>query len=203
MKKFITIIFSISIFFTLQAQDDGFYGPSEEEKEASKKELRQKKLERWSFGGNFWLSLGSSAYVEASPLVMYRTTPRIGIGGGFTYIFYKYNSIYTSPYQSSVYGPRAMINYTLFANLHEKLNVSIGNIILQAEYERLNVDEIDYNYSLTGDRVWVNNLLLGGGIFQPFGARGGLSLVILYNIVENNNSAYTYSNPIFRIGFYF
>lgn len=200
MKKFILIGFILNFALLLQAQDDGFYS-SEENKDnkETKKEIRQQKLARWSFGGNFWLSFGTDAYVELSPIALYQVTPKLKVGPGFTFIYYKY-SYYNI--ESKVYGPRAIATYTLISDLQEKINLNIGNIVLHSEYEYLNTDEISI-YGPTDNRIWISNLLVGGGIFQPFGNRGGLSLIVLYNVFDHQYSAYNYTNPVIRVGFYF
>ncbi len=100
------------LFASVNAQDDGFYGPTETETKDQQKQQRKEKLQRWSFGGNFWLSASSETYIELSPVAMYRASPRFLIGPGFTYIFRK--SDYYN-YQTSYYGPRAIATYSLFS----------------------------------------------------------------------------------------
>jgi hypothetical protein len=202
MKKFILFIFITALTVNIQAQDDGFYSstPYNNPKELKKME-RQKKFEKWTFGGAFWLSIGSTTQIEISPLAFYQAAPKLKVGTGFTYMYYKYNNPFY--YEGSIYGPRAAVIYTLFSDLEEKININIGNIVLQGEYEYLNADEVNSNNYLTGSKVWVSNFLLGGGIFQPFMNKGGIYFVVLYNFLENSNSVLTTSNPVVRLGFYF
>jgi hypothetical protein len=202
MKKFITILLFISFATIVSGQDDGFYGPSEKsDPKQEMKEKRQQRLERWAFGGNFWLAFGTNSYVELSPVVLYRATPRLMIGPGFTYI-YENNKTYG--YETSTYGPRAIANFSLIQNLDEMLNINIGNIVLHAEYEYLSIEKLyidPFGDIFSDGRTWINTMLVGGGIYQPLGRRGGLSLIVLYNIIENEFSPYT--NPVIRVGFYF
>lgn len=204
MKKFILISILSAFIINLNAQDDGFYESSEDEKDnkASKKEIRQQKLEKWAFGGNFWLSFGTNSYVEVSPIAVYKPTPRLMLGPGFTFIYEK-NSYWG--YETVIYGPKVMANYALFTNLNELLNINVGHIVAHTEYELLNIERIYQSGQpgkvLKDGRIWVNTLLVGGGIYQPFGGRGGMSLIILFDVLENDFSPY--SNPIFRLGFFF
>jgi hypothetical protein len=203
MKKLIItallVVFGLSLF----SQDDGFYGSSDTDKDKSEKIKQHRTFEKWSFGGNFWLSIGSSSYIELSPVAMYRATPRLMIGPGFTYIYSSFNN-YASNFSTSTYGPKAIAQFALFTNLKESINLNIGNIILQSEYEYLNIDKLYYDNNgmiFSDGRVWINNFLIGGGIFQPLGKKGGISIIILFNVIESEYAIY--ENPVFRFGFYF
>ncbi len=200
MKKIIFQLLFLSIAVcTVNAQDDDFYGLGTKDEKASKKELRQKKLENWSFGGHFWLSFGTnSALVEVAPVAMYKLTPRLLIGPGLTYNYYKWKE-FNKTYETSVFGARGIATFTVLSDLDQKININVGNIILHGEYEWLNRG-VHY---MNGDfeRVWYDNLLVGGGIYQPFGNRGGLSFMILYEVIQHKYTLY--NNPIIRMGFYF
>jgi hypothetical protein len=212
VRHCVLLIMLVIISLNTIAQDDDFYGPPEKESQATKKELRQKKLEKWSFGGNFWASFGSSAYVELSPIVLYRATPRLNVGVGFTYIYtrsdnyyYDTNGVNRQTIESNTYGPRAVAEFTVLSDLSDKININIGNIVLYTEYSLLETDRLlinPYSYEIFNDgRDWINVLLVGGGIYQPLGARGGVSLMLLFNVIESDYNPY--ENPIFRIGFFF
>ncbi len=201
MKKF-ALLYIISLVFTSQliSQDDDFY--SIEGTEKSKKEKKERKPDKWQFGGNFSLAFGSITHIAVSPVALYQVTPRLVLGPGFTYDFYKDNYYYDIKYSS--YGPKAIASFTIFKNLNEKININIGNIIAYSEYEYLNIDRfvIDNTGIYSIGRTWISNLLVGGGIFQPIGqSGGGISLMILWDVTQNLYSPY--SNPIMRFGFYF
>jgi hypothetical protein len=195
MKKMCFFLFLIFLVHSISfGQDDEFY--SSVEKDTIKKE--NKEPGKWTFGGNFWLGFGSVTYIELSPVAMYRVFPRLSIGPGFTYIYqnYKYFGISTS-----TYGVRAIGTYYLFKNLNETLHINIGDVILHAENEAQNIEIFDNSLNSAG-RVWIDNLLVGGGLFQPIGNRGGgLSILLLFDVTQNPYSPY--NNPIFRVGFYF
>lgn len=202
MKKF-ALLCILSLIFAGQAtsQEDDFY--SIEGTEKSKNEKKERKLDRWSIGGNFYLSFGRITNVMVSPVFLYQATPRLLVGPGFTYDFYKDNYLYY--YQSSSYGPKAIASFTVLQNIQEKINFNVGNIIAYSEYEYLNIDTYSVNsggFLIHDGREWINNILLGGGIFQPIGERGGgISLMVLFDVTQNVYSPY--KNPIFRFGFYF
>lgn len=94
--------------------------------------------------------------------------------------------------------------FTLLKDLKESINLNIGNIIFYAEDEFINIETFKYTttgYSSEG-RIWMNNLLIGGGIFQPIGGgKGGISILVLFDVTQNEYSPY--SNPEIRFGFYF
>lgn len=201
MKKFVLLgILAMIISSTVFSQDDDFY--STEGTHKNEKVKKEQKPRKWSFGGNFSLAFGSITHIEVSPVAIYRATPRLSLGPGFTYDFYK--DKYYLNYQKTSYGPKAIAMFTVFKDLDEKININIGNIIAYSEYELLNIERLYYDgYGVYSDgRTWINNCLVGGGIYQPIGQRGGgISIMILWDITQNPYSLY--DNPIMRFGFYF
>ncbi len=186
-------IFTIFVLTTSFGQDEDFY--SSEQKAETKKE--HKGLDKWSFGGNFWMGFGSTTYIELSPVAMYKLHPRLMIGPGATYIYQNYRNWGIS---SSTYGVKAIGTFSVFKNLNESIHINIGDIILHSEYEALNIEIFDMNFDSMGRR-WIDNLLVGGGIYQPLGDRGGMSVLLLFDVTQDPYSPYT--NPILRLGFYF
>ena len=164
---------------------------------------------RWR--GTFWMSFSSGySYVEASPVALHQITPRLLAGPGVSYRYIKTTEVnyYTNQYEQIKYhafGPRLVANFTIFQNISDYIPINIGNIIAYTEYEVLNINK--YYYIANGDivnggRGWINNWLIGGGIYQPVGERGGgFFILLLYDVTQNNYSPY--SNPSLRIGFYF
>ncbi len=213
MKKLFLLLIITTLSLVGSAQDDDFYGPTQEQSKDLKKEQRQKKFENWSFGGNLWFGFGSGFFIDVSPVALYNFSPRLQAGGGIMYYYERFNNQYyndnyelkTQHINMTIFGPKAVIQFTLFQNLNEKINIGIHNIVLYGEYSHLYTDKFSQNantYKIAYDGSdWYGNLLLGGGIYQPFQNRGGFSLIILYNFLENDYSPYT--NPIVRFGFYF
>jgi hypothetical protein len=90
--------------------------------------------------------------------------------------------------------------------MHKYLPINLGSIFAYAENELLNIEKIYLNlntnkYFTSGNRLWIDNLLLGGGLRQPIGKRSSFSLLILWDVTENSYSPH--SNPILRMGLYF
>lgn len=214
MKKFIVLGLIISFCMALNAQDDGFNSSNSDKKnpKEQKKQNRQDKLERWSFGGNMWMSFGSSAYVEVSPIALYKITPRFRTGVGFTYMYDRFNIQYfdnnsdyvTQKISRNTYGPKVYADLVIFDGANST-SFNIGSIILASEYSYLISDRYDWDQQANRyskiDPVNISSFLVGGGIYQPLSKRGGVSFIILWDIIEHEYSPYI--NPIIRMGFYF
>lgn len=195
LKKQILFLVAIVGLSTLSfGQEEEFFSA-----EGKKTEKEKRKIERWSFGGNFGLSFGSSrSYVQLSPAAIYQATPRLYLGPGFTYLYYK-QQLNDETVSSSIYGPRAIASFVVLKDINEVINFNIGNIILQSEYEFLNLEV--YDLKLNSRRVWNSSLLVGAGIMQPIGRKGGFRFSVLFNLLEDEFRLY--SNPIVRFGLYF
>lgn len=139
--------------------------------------------DRFYAGGNIGLQFGTVTFADISPLVGYKITPKLSVGVGATYQYYHYKDR-NIDFTTDVYGGRVFGRYFFTDYL-------FGH----AEYEYLNLEAFDFQRR----RVDVNSVMAGGGYFQSFGGRAGLSAMLLYNFTP---SMYTpYANPIFRIGF--
>lgn len=157
---------------------------------------------RLVFGGDISLSFGTITYIKLAPVIGYRITDRLTAGLGPIYIYEKYKNYNL---ETSTYGGKAVLSFTVIQGLGESVNFGTSNIVLHAENEVVNVEPlfVDLNtyYYFFGDRIWIDNLLLGGGISQMIGNRFGISLFILWDVTQNDYSPY--SNPIIKVGFYF
>ncbi len=171
----------------------------------AKKRGEKEKLpfkERLVFGGDLGLSFGSITYIKLAPVVGYRLTNRLTAGLGPIYIYesYKYYNLKTS-----TYGGKAVLSFTVLRGSDFGGNFNLGNVMLHAENEVINVEPIRYDPSsqqnFFGDRLWIDNLLLGGGVSQSLGGRAAISIFLLWDVTQNPYSPY--SNPILKFGFYF
>jgi len=159
--------------------------------------------QRLFFGGDLGLSFGTTTYIHLAPIVGYRFTDRLAAGLGPIYIFEKSNYYH---YKTSTYGAKAIMSFAVIKNVDEYLNIGVGNILLHAENEIINVQLMDYDPTsgmiyARDERFWIDNLLLGGGLNFPFGGNAGIDIYILWDITQNDYSPY--SNPVIRLGFYF
>ncbi len=161
--------------------------------------------ERIFFGGNFGLSIGNTTSIIVSPLAGYRVTPKLSVGTGIRYEYYKSNYNGYVPYDTHIYGGSVFSRYMLVPDISEAIGIGGLNsgIFLQGEYELLSLESqyFDHRNLSAGKRFVQHSVLVGGGLYQPIGPRSGLVLTVLWNLNESYNSLY--SNPVIRIGFNF
>jgi hypothetical protein len=153
--------------------------------------------DRIYFGGGFSATFGDITSVYVSPTVGYMITRGFSAGVGVTYQFYK-DKRYVPTYESHSYGGR------LFARQNIYLIPRLP-LFAYGEFEDLNIEAAKYNpitqeYYL--DRDWYPRLMLGLGLFTPFGRRGGFYFAVLYDVIYQGYSSSPYSSPwVYRIGF--
>lgn len=158
-------------------------------------------FEKLTYGGNLGLQFGTYTAIEIQPRIYYAVTEKLSVGVGGTYSYYKYSNNVSNPYlrgySNNVYGFNALTFFQPFETLP---------IILQAEYESLNwgaayVDQT--TNQIYTERIWSNNLFLGGGIRSRFGERGSAFFLILYNVTYDPNNSYYTLPYVLRVGFAF
>jgi hypothetical protein len=140
--------------------------------------------DRLYFGGNFGGIFGNITYVNLSPFIGCKLTKEFSIGGGITYNYYS-QTYGAKKYTSYIYGTNAFARYTILENL-----------FAQVGWDRLNI--ADYTSPILNSRVWIDNILVGGGYKQAVSERSYFSAAIFYNI--NQTPLSPYPNPIFQIG---
>ena len=146
--------------------------------------------DRIYFGGGGNVQFGQNFFViGASPLVGYMITPRLSAGLGATYQFARYGGALNV--NTHIYGGRSFARYNV-----------LKNIYTMAEYEMLNFET--FRASTESPRMWVDRLLLGGGYFQPLGARGGFNIGLFYDFLYRPGPTNPYNSPwVTRVGFTF
>jgi len=172
-----------------------------EEKVSQDKSLRKEKEpieRRVVFGGDIGLSFGTITYIKLAPTVGYRITDRLTAGLGPIYIYQKVKSYYN--WETSIYGGKTYGSFTLYQGSQTQNRFGIGDIMLHVENEVVNVEKYDEDPI---SRIWIDNLLVGGGMYQPIGGRFGVSVFILWDVTQNPYSTYFRQNPIFKFGFNF
>jgi hypothetical protein len=154
--------------------------------------------ERIVFGGDIGLSFGSITYIKLAPVVGYRVLPRLTLGAGPIYIYEKYKNF---GFETSTYGGKVTASFTVLRGSDLGDQFALGNIMLHVENEVVSVENYNdarYDY---GDRLWIDNFLVGGGISQAIGERAAISIFVLWDITQNKNSPYYYTSPIIKFGF--
>lgn len=178
MKFFLFLIFGFFSFSTVFSQ------------KAIEKDQEYSFLERVYVGGGGGFSAGSNyTAINVSPIIGYMFTNRFSSGVGiiYQYINYKNIDLKTHNYGGSIFS---------------RFNVT-PQFFLHTEYEGLNYE----TFSVIGgetrtSRIYSPSLFLGGGYFQPFGSRGGgVSIMLLYNLIYDQDKS-SYPRPyVIRVGF--
>ncbi|MFC4871349.1 hypothetical protein [Negadavirga shengliensis] len=149
--------------------------------------------ERMYFGGNLSLQFGTLTFIDVSPLAGVMVTEKYSAGVGATYQYFN-NRFYRNA-AAHVYGGRIFNRYNV-----------LPRIFAHAEYEVLNVEvanEVPNSSEVIFTRDWVPGLLMGAGYFTPFGNRGGMNFMLLYNLTYDNLRS-PYNEPyVIRVGFVF
>jgi len=191
INKQIALIFSL-LFITLSA-----FSQVEERVKPEKEEQKEKLplSQRIVFGADFGLSFGSYTYIKLAPTVGYRLTNRLTAGLGPIYIYArdKYYDL-----ESSIYGGKIFTSFTVYQGTQKENRFGIGDLMLHIENEVVNVDKFP-----TTDRLWIDNVLLGAGLYQTLGGRFGVSIFVLWDVTQNFYSPYYMQNPVFKFGLNF
>lgn len=150
----------------------------------------------------FWLSFGSSTYIEVAPLLGYHALERLIVGAG---PHYAYRSVKVSPtnpysYQTHAFGLKGFARFVIITNAEQFLPINLlSDIFVHAEYEGTSLEQNVYLQPTDQGRFIYHGIFLGGGFNQRIGMYNSVSFTVLWDV---NQSFYSpYSNPIFRVGF--
>ncbi len=101
------------------------------------------------------------------------------MGPGIRYEYFKSNYPGYVPYETHIYGGTVFARYMVIKDLSEAIGLGLNfGIFGHAEYEILSLESRYFEIGAPPDAVGRFNLhsvLIGGGIFQPFGRRGRVS----------------------------
>lgn len=168
---------NLSLTSYSQKTEDDDYASQSKKTEAPKQKIPFN--ERLVFGGNFGGFFGAVSYVQINPMVGVKMNNWWVNGVGLNYIYTGGRGVRQHVYGASVWS-RAY---------------AFKSVFVHTEYEQLlrtASDQFGNNYRANVP-VW----LVGGG-YQDNAGRLGLSILILYDLIQDPNSPYTM--PIFRIG---
>ena len=191
--KVLLIFTSLLLGFVVNAQEEDSYVSSEPLKPASSFK------DKLFTGGNFGFNISNGLmYLEISPLLGYKINDKLsaGILGKYVYLG-GINS--SSPFRSfKYYGGGVFSRYKV-----------TESIIATAEYELLNVEDLNPNSGNYGERTLSNVLLLGAGYNNTIGNNFNLQIYLLYDVIDDPNSPYRFNylfGPngipiVYRIGF--
>ncbi|MCK5468288.1 MAG: hypothetical protein KAI99_07265 [Cyclobacteriaceae bacterium] len=155
-------------------------------------------LDKVFVGGGFGAGFGNYTYINISPIIGYRVTPKLSAGLRLmyqytTFDYYDFQEQRTKNYQGNDFGVGGFARFMVY-----------GPVYLQAEYEHLNYDGL-YTDG-TSSRDSFDSFMAGGGIAQPVGGKAFLFITAMYNFsYENFNNTNAYRSPynspwVIRIG---
>lgn len=185
-KNHILFLLVIIAGLSVAQVDSVYYGDNPSQKRMKQRSQRNSDLrERLMYGGNFAVWFGNYTYINLSPTIGYRLTDKmqVGIGGIYNYSSYRYKNAH---YFQNIYGSHVFARYLVYDYL-----------FVQGQYDRLNQPNyLLYNYK--DQRVWVDYVMVGGGLRQPLGKHAAAMTTIMFNLTPSPLSVY--SNPYVQIG---
>lgn len=135
-------------------------------------------VSKLEYGGNFGLSFGSNATsVIIAPQVGYVLDPRLSAGIGVNYSYYRYSS--------DLFNSTMSLNYMGF-NVYGRVR-PVNPIQLQIQPEIYRMWGSSNGSSIS---KLVSTLLAGAGVIIPLGNGGGISLMLYYDLIQNDYSPY-------------
>ncbi len=137
-------------------------------------------------GGNLGLNFGSLTYINVSPILGYRVTPKFSTGFGVTYSYFSDNRDPSFKFETNTYGGRLFAQYEVFENA-----------IAYSEYELLNMEVPNLLFTDLV-RKNISSLFVGGGYAQPMGRNSAFMIMVLFNVLESDYVIY--ENPVIRMG---
>jgi hypothetical protein len=199
MKTYLRYLITPAIIFSLCLSYTGSFAQKYKDRGQQKQEEEYKQtrdnqdslgnksfFDRLVYGGNLMLEIGNPTYIDLSPLVGYRITPKLQAGVGGTYVYDREvipqydafgNYLGSVAFSTSLYGGRFYAEYDI---LHDALRPS-DRLFGHFEYEVLNVPRYD-NYGQLSGRSWMESPYIGAGYRSPLGRRGFINLTVLYNM---------------------
>lgn len=181
-RLFIACILVCQVQFVLSQRDSvPDYTRQKSEQKSDVKEF----LNRLYWGGNVGAWIGNPSFVDLSPLVGVKVTNKFSIGFGFIYNYYSYK-YGNYKYSTNLLGSRIYARYFI-----------LDNVFAQVGWDHINRDD-PYAY-FPNTRVWVDNILVGGGVRYEIGSNFYAIASGLWNL--NQTPLSPYANPIIQIGF--
>ena len=153
--------------------------------------------ERMFFGGNLGLQFGTYTNIHVTPIVGLWVMPRIAVGAGPNFTYYK------DPFFKTImYGGNAYVEFVPIRDINNALQIGLHmGIFLHLEDELLSLESAVWDPQNPNNRFSVNTVLGGFGISQQLGTRSSLNLMFLWTLT---NSGYSlYNNPEIRLSFNF
>ncbi len=161
--------------------------------DAQENKQNMKPEKRFFAGGSFGLQLGTITLIDVSPLLGYRFNNNLAAGIGASYQYFR-DKTYNPVFKTDIYSGRVFLRYYITAEWLPE------NIFLHTEFEYLNREAYvikGFNY-YEYERIFVPIYYIGAGYQQPISRNSFITLVGLWDIIEDQYSPY--SNPVLRVG---
>jgi biotin carboxyl carrier protein len=138
------------------------------------------------YGGTIGLTFGDYTRIAISPMIGTMLNPRVAVGVEATYEYIEQDA-YGKTFKSSNYGGGAFARF-----------FPIPRIYGHAEFDYMSY-ELQVSTS-ESERTWVPFLLLGGGLVQRMNARTALTIEVLFDVLQDENSPYDSGEPFVSVG---
>jgi len=150
----------------------------------------QQTASKWYYGGTLGFSFWNDYfYLTVQPMVGYKVTPKLSIGGkiGYSYINYSDVDIDTHNYGAS-----------LFSRFRVIPQLYLHGEFVYWSYETIVFNQSTQNYE--SGRDWVPFILLGGGFVQQLGPNTSMFIEVLVDVLNDDNSPYEEWDPFVSFG---
>ncbi len=150
---------------------------------------------RWYYGGNIGFNFWNDYfYLGVYPLVAYKVTPKLSIGGKIGYAYISDDRYEPAPaLTTSNYGGSIFSRYRIIPQIYAHAEFAYWS------YENVSSFNL-INNSYDTERFWVPYLLLGGGYSQNIGPNVWLFVEVLFDVINDENSPYDSGDPFVSFG---
>lgn len=179
MKRIHLNIYSVILFLGL------FFSISSLKAQTATGETDEFGISKFYLGGNLGASFGTITNIYVSPELSYRIKPKIFVGLGFGYQYYK-NRNFIPPMTINTYSGRIFGQYYFY-----------NDFFAHVEYERLHHEYKNIGYSSTVN-ARVDGIYGGVGYRSWMGPNSFWTFSLLFDLQDNNIQFGI--NPFIRIG---
>lgn len=150
------------------------------------------------FGGNFGLTFGNFTFINVSPQVGYRISPKFAAGGGVNFIYQSNKVNYGSYQQKSTY---AYTGLNIFGRVNP-YRFLLANVQPELNYVWGKTTQSPGDLEFRQKGKFVPSVLVGAGVAIPAGQRSTMVAMLQYDVVQDVLSPYGRS-AFFTFGFNF
>ena len=143
-----------------------------------------KKPSKMFYGGSVYLSFGDVDQIAIYPLIGYKVSPKLSVGGkiGYEYLSYEIPDESSHNFGGGVFGRYRFV----------------PQIYAQTEFQLVSYDL--FTVAGDSDRELVPFLLLGGGLVQKLSPNTSAFFEVLVDVLQDNDSPYEDWEPRISMG---